>query len=78
MVYIYSYSAVQIRLEIFFCATDVYAQILPLCQPFKNLCCLYLHVHVYVAANFLSKLIFAFLLFLVMVMYAYEVETKEK
>ena len=30
------------------------------------------------SSKFLSRVIFAFLLFLVMVMYAYEVETKEK
>ena len=33
---------------------------------------------VYVAVNFLSQLIFIFLLFWGMVMYAYEFETKEK
>ena len=33
---------------------------------------------VYVVVNFLSQVIFVFLLFLVMVMYANEVETKEK
>ena len=32
----------------------------------------------YVVVNFLSKVIFVFLLFLGMVMYANEVETKEK
>ena len=34
--------------------------------------------HVYVVVNFLSQVIFAFLLFLSMVTYANEVETKEK
>ena len=33
--------------------------------------------HVYVVVNFLSQVIFVFLLFLGMVMYASEVETKE-
>ena len=33
---------------------------------------------VYVVVNFLSQVIFVFLLFLGMVMYANEVETKEK
>ena len=37
------------------------------------------HRHnVYVVVNFLSQLIFIFLLFWGMVMYAYEFETKEK
>ena len=34
--------------------------------------------YVYVVVNFLSQVIFVFLLFLGMVMYANEVETKEK
>ena len=34
-------------------------------------------LHVYVLVNFLSQVIFVFLLFLGMVMYANEVETKE-
>ena len=34
--------------------------------------------HVYVVVNFLFKVIFVFLLFLGMVIYANEVETKEK
>ena len=37
----------------------------------------YINVHVYVVVNFLSQVIF-FFLFLGMVMYANEVETKEK
>ena len=32
----------------------------------------------YVAVNFLSQVVFVFLLFFGVVMYAYEVETKEK
>ena len=36
------------------------------------------NVHVYVAVNFLFQLIFVFPLFLGMVMYANEFETKEK
>ena len=39
---------------------------------------LFLQNCVHVAVNFLSQIIFIFLLFLSMVMYAYEVETKEK
>ena len=39
---------------------------------------LFLQNCVYVAVNFLSQIIFIFLLLLSMVMYAYEVETKEK
>ena len=78
MVYIYSYSAVQIRLEIFFVPLIFMDQSCSCASLVTNLCCLYPHVHVYVAANFLSQVSFAFLLFLVMVMYAYEVETKEK
>ena len=39
----------------------------------KNLFCL-----IYVVVNFLSQVIFVFLLFLGMVIYANEVETKEK
>ena len=35
-------------------------------------------LHVYVVVNFLSQVIFVFLLFLGMVMYANEIETKEK
>ena len=35
-------------------------------------------INVYVVVNFLSQVIFVFLLFLGMVMYANEVETKEK
>ena len=35
-------------------------------------------VYIYVVVNFLSQVIFVFLLFLGMVMYANEVETKEK
>ena len=35
-------------------------------------------VNVYVVVNFLSQAIFVFLLFLGMIMYANEVETKEK
>ena len=35
-------------------------------------------IHVYVVVNFLSQVIFLFLLFLGMVIYANEVETKEK
>ena len=35
-------------------------------------------VHVYVVVKFLFQVIFVFLLFFGMVMYAYEVETKEK
>ena len=35
-------------------------------------------IYVYVVVNFLSQVIFIFLLFLGMVMYANEVETKEK
>ena len=35
-------------------------------------------LHVYVVVNFLSQVIFVFLLFLSMVMYADEVQTKEK
>ena len=35
-------------------------------------------MHVYVVVNFLSQVIFVFLLFLGMVMYANEIETKEK
>ena len=34
--------------------------------------------YIYVAVNFLSQIIFLFLLFLGMVMYTNEVETKEK
>ena len=37
-----------------------------------------LSFNVYVVVNFLSQVIFVFLLFLGMVMYANEVETKEK
>ena len=61
-----------------FCATNInfMDQSCTCASLVTNLCCLY--VHVYVAANFLSQVSFAFLLFLVMVMYAYEVETKEK
>ena len=36
------------------------------------------HLHVYVVVNFLFQVIFIFLLFLGMVIYANEVETKEK
>ena len=36
------------------------------------------NLKVYVVVNFLSQVIFVFLLFLGMVMYANEVETKEK
>ena len=39
---------------------------------------LYTKLYIYVVVNFLSQVIFAFLLFLGMVMYANEVETKEK
>ena len=35
-------------------------------------------IHVYVVVNFLSQVIFVFLLFFGMVMYANEFETKEK
>ena len=35
-------------------------------------------IYVYVVVNFLSQVIFVFLLFLGMVMYANEIETKEK
>ena len=35
-------------------------------------------MYVYVVVNFLSQVIFVFLLFLGMIMYANEVETKEK
>ena len=35
-------------------------------------------IYVYVVVNFLSRVIFVFLLFFGMVMYANEVETKEK
>ena len=38
----------------------------------------YVFLGVYVVVNFLSQVIFVFLLFLGMVMYANEVETKEK
>ena len=63
-----------------FCATNInfMDQSCTCASLVTNLCCLYPHVHVYVAANFLSQVSFAFLLFLVMVMYAYEVETKKK
>ena len=39
---------------------------------------LLLVVYIYVVVNFLSQVIFVFLLFLGMIMYANEVETKEK
>ena len=35
-------------------------------------------MYVYIVVNFLSQVIFVFLLFLGMIMYANEVETKEK
>ena len=38
----------------------------------------FIAVYVYVTVNFLSPVIFLFLLYLGMVMYANEVETKEK
>ena len=38
----------------------------------------YIGTKIYVVVNFLSQVIFVFLLFLGMVMYANEVETKEK
>ena len=37
-----------------------------------------IEIGVYVVVNFLSQVIFVFLLFLGMVMYANEIETKEK
>ena len=43
-----------------------------------NLFYLQVKKFVYVVVNFLSQVIFVFLLFLGMVMYANEVETKEK
>ena len=39
---------------------------------------LIMRLNVHVPVNFLSQIIFVFLLFLVMVIYANEVETKEK
>ena len=45
-------------------------------HPFPSL--MYLSFYRYVAVNFSSQAIFLFLLFLGMVMYANEVETKEK
>ena len=39
---------------------------------------LIMRLNVHVPVNFLSQVIFVFLLFLVMVIYANEVETKEK
>ena len=42
--------------------------------PIRN----FLWCYIYVVVNFLSQLIFIFLLFWGMVMYAYEFETKEK
>ena len=45
-------------------------------RPIENSCLQVFRVHVLV--NFLSQVIFAFLLFLGLVMYANEVETKEK
>ena len=44
---------------------------------FQNLTLLGLY-NIYVVVNFLSQVIFVFLLFLGMVMYANEIETKEK
>ena len=46
-------------------------------QPF-SLLCKFTPISKYVVVNFLSQVIFVFLLFLGMVMYANEVETKEK
>ena len=43
-----------------------------------NFGCMILSVHEYVVVIFLSRVIFVFLLFLGIVMYANEVETKEK
>ena len=37
-----------------------------------------IHIYIYVVVNFLSQVIFIFLLFLGMEIYANEVETKEK
>ena len=45
-------------------------------RPIENSCLQVFRVHVLV--NFLSQVIFAFLLFLGLVIYANEVETKEK
>ena len=47
-----------------------------ICAIFNKLICKPLNV--YVVVNFLSQVIFIFLLFLGMVIYANEVETKEK
>ena len=51
-----------------------------MCNLFCNKCMNLNHVwyHVYVVVNFLFQVIFVFLLFLGMVIYADEVETKEK
>ena len=48
-----------------------------LTQLWTTQTCTTMH-YVYVVVNFLSQLIFIFLLFWGMVMYAYEFETKEK
>ena len=47
-------------------------------HPRNNLGCVILSVHAYVVVNFLSPVIFVFLLFLGKVMYSNEVEPKEK
>ena len=39
---------------------------------------IYIYIYIYVVVNFSSQVIFVFLLFWGMVMYANEVETKEK
>ena len=44
----------------------------------RNFGCVISSVHAYVVVNFLSQVIFVFLLFLRIVMYSKEVETKEK
>ena len=49
-----------------------------LLQSFKSLNFKQLSTQIYVVVNFLSQVIFIFLLFLGMVIYANEVETKEK
>ena len=49
-----------------------------LCMHPRNFGCVISSVHAYVVVNFLSQVIFVFLLFLRIVMYSKEVETKEK
>ena len=56
--------------------TDETREICPLLKKKDEVSCL--RNNAYVAVNFLSQVIFVFLSFLGMVMYASEVETKEK